>query len=88
MLFISFSDVCLGLAPEFYKDTSMPGTDGASFGYYGNNGKRYNASSEGNSYGPTFGTGDTIGLGVTNQGELYYTKNGSFLGSHVMILTS
>ena len=72
----------MGLAIENYKKTAFPGEHPASYGYYGNSGYRYSGSNQGEPYGPKFGTGDVIGMGITRYGDIYYTKNGFFLGKY------
>lgn len=59
----------------------MPGWDGGSWGYHGDNGKLYSESGQGIPYGPVYGMGDTIGCGMDFQtGELSFVKNGVYIG--------
>ena len=60
-----------------------------SWGYCSNNGnffypsKYYDTSKYGDSYGPTFTTGDTIGCCFNSINNMvFYTKNGVHLGSY------
>ncbi|CAG8566010.1 9366_t:CDS:2 [Funneliformis mosseae] len=60
----------------------LPGWEPNTFGYHGDDGKKFRSSSiTGHVYGPTFTTGDTIGCGINffNQ-TAFYTKNGIWLG--------
>lgn len=52
----------------------------SSIGYHGDDGSKYCGQLEGSRYGPHYSTGDFIGLGLTSYGEVYYTKNGFYLG--------
>jgi hypothetical protein len=58
------------------------GWDNHSYGYHGNDGKWFHASSTiAVGYGPLFTTGDVIGCGINfSQNIGFYTKNGVFLG--------
>jgi Ran-binding protein 9/10 len=59
----------------------MPGWDNGSWSYHGDNGKLYSESGEGTPYGPTYGTGDTVGCGIDFQKrELFFTKNSVHIG--------
>lgn len=54
----------------------------SSYGYRGDSGHKYLDDLHGEEYGPTFGeTGDIVGCGfVTETRELFFTKNGAYLG--------
>ena len=58
----------------------MPGWRRGSWGYHGDDGKKYgvlNYDNDGDIYGPTYGTGDTVGCGVDfTSGCAFFTKNG------------
>lgn len=52
-----------------------------SYGYHGDDGKKYSGSGLGTHYGPTFTTGDVVGAGLhTETNEIFFTKNGEWLG--------
>jgi hypothetical protein len=70
----------LGLAPEFYPTNSFPGEIQGTVGYYGYTGKKYSGETDGDFYGPKYSEGDTIGVGITNNGDAYFTRNGLYLG--------
>ncbi|KXZ54134.1 hypothetical protein GPECTOR_5g234 [Gonium pectorale] len=51
-----------------------------SYAYHGDDGKKFLGNGMGEPYGPTFGTGDTVGAGIhMGRQELFFTKNGSKL---------
>ena len=59
----------------------MPGWDNGSWGYHGDDGKKFADMSTGRAYGPMYGTGDVIGCGTNLQtGDVFFTKNGKHLG--------
>jgi hypothetical protein len=59
----------------------MPGWLNGSFGYHGDDGKKFSESGVGEDYAETFGTGDVVGCGIDN-GEIYFTKNGRNLAEN------
>ncbi|KAK9820291.1 hypothetical protein WJX72_008659 [[Myrmecia] bisecta] len=67
-------------APEVKWDR-LPGWETHSYGYHGDDGNAFGGCGKGKVYGPTFGTGDVIGV-ILNRAEktLSYTKNGIELG--------
>lgn len=57
------------------------GWDKQSYGYHGDDGNSFSSSGHGQSYGPTFTTGDIIGCCVNFvDNTCFYTKNGIDLG--------
>jgi len=58
----------------------MPEWEFASWGYHGDNGKKYNESGTGAIYGETFTTGDVIGCRVHLTQDVAFAKNGTSLG--------
>ena len=52
-----------------------------SWGYHGDDGRKFGESGTGEPFGPSYTTGDVIGVGLHHQRkELFFTKNGFFLG--------
>lgn len=51
-----------------------------SYGYHSDDGRAFGGDGSGKMYGRTFGKGDIVGCGLNNDGELYFTLNGEFLG--------
>ncbi len=53
----------------------------SSFGYLGEDGKKYTEGMRGEVYSETFGTGDIVGCGINfGKQEIFFTKNGKYLG--------
>lgn len=74
-----YSEIGLGFCSKFTPFNSLPGWTSASWGYHGDDGRRY-SSRTGTPYGETFGTGDIIGCQVRLNHEVIFTKNGSSQG--------
>lgn len=72
----------IGFAPPSARSNRQPGWEPSSFGYHGDDGKKYHGSGVGEDFGPTFGKGDIIGAGCNlDTGAVFYTKNGRLLGT-------
>ena|ERR1043166_3545497 len=55
-----------------------------TFGYHGDDGKKFRSFYTGRDYGPPFTAGDTIGCGINFYNRTaFYTKNGICLGNIV-----
>lgn len=75
-----YSRISVGFSDKNFKLTRQPGWEPNSYGYHGDDGRRFHAQPKGDEYGPTFGTGDTIGAGIHwGRQEIFYTKNGTKL---------
>ncbi|RPA85449.1 SPRY-domain-containing protein [Ascobolus immersus RN42] len=64
--------------------TRLPGWEAKSWGYHGDDGKAFgrNGNGQGEPYGPSFASGDTIGCGINMADHTaFFTKNGVFLGT-------
>jgi hypothetical protein len=79
----------VGLAPRGHSLMGMPGWNMQSFGYHGDDGAAFSGDGQGRGkkFGPNWGTGDTVGLGVKRRDgerarahDIFATKNGVFLG--------
>uniref|UniRef100_W8B2G5 Ran-binding proteins 9/10 n=1 Tax=Ceratitis capitata TaxID=7213 RepID=W8B2G5_CERCA len=71
----------IGLTAQQFRMNRLPGWDKQSYGYHGDDGNSYASSNNGQSYGPTFTTGDIIGCCVNFvDNSCFYTKNGIDLG--------
>ncbi|KAG2437400.1 hypothetical protein HXX76_006052 [Chlamydomonas incerta] len=72
--------IAIGFADKNFKLTRQPGWEVGSYGYHGDDGKKFIGSGMGEDYGPTFGAGDTVGAGIhLGRQELFFTKNGTKL---------
>ncbi|CAJ1961781.1 unnamed protein product [Cylindrotheca closterium] len=75
--------VAIGLAEESTEcdQSTLPGWDGVSYGYHSDNGGLYHFSGHLLRYAPTFGAGDTVGMGIDYAARgIFVTKNGKFWG--------
>ena len=71
----------IGLSSRKCASNRLPGWDKNSYGYHGDDGFIFTATSTGKPYGPIFTTGDVIGCGLnTITNTCFYTKNGIYLG--------
>jgi ankyrin repeat protein len=77
----------LGLVDEDYPvNEKQPGWDKDSYGYHGDDGGCFHNNGAGKAWAERFNPGDVIGCGVNfeGNGEIFWTKNGKFLGvSHI-----
>ncbi|KAF6139388.1 hypothetical protein GIB67_026230 [Kingdonia uniflora] len=74
--------IAIGFTNEHFKMRRQPGWEANSYGYHGDDGLLYRGQGKGESFGPTFTAGDTIGGGI-NYGsqEFFFTKNGKLVGA-------
>lgn len=74
--------VTVGLSRPSFTLTRQVGTRPLSFGYRGENGRKFcGEAGRGELYGPFFNTSDVVGCGVNFlTGEVFFTKNGRYLG--------
>lgn len=77
----------IGLVDEkFPINGKQPGWDKDSYGYHGDDGGCFHNNGAGKPWGERFNPGDVIGCGINfeRNGEIFWTKNGKFLGvSHI-----
>lgn len=58
----------------------------SSYGYLGEDGKKYTNAVRGELYAESFSTGDVIGCGIHfAKQEIFFTKNGKYLGIFTFI---
>eukprot|EP00878_Enallax_costatus_P006903 GHUV01007233.1.p1 GENE.GHUV01007233.1~~GHUV01007233.1.p1 ORF type:complete len:241 (+),score=55.60 GHUV01007233.1:288-1010(+) len=70
----------LGFSDKSFKVTRQPGWEPNSYGYHGDDGRKFYNSGKGEDYGPTYGTGDTVGAGFHfGKQEIFFTRNGTKL---------
>ncbi|EKM60372.1 uncharacterized protein PHACADRAFT_246252 [Phanerochaete carnosa HHB-10118-sp] len=73
--------ISIGFSSPDVRLSRLPGWEKQSWGYHADDGWSFPGHKDGNSYGPTFDTGDIIGCGIDfTQHRAFYTKNGAFLG--------
>ncbi|CAD7936674.1 unnamed protein product, partial [Amoebophrya sp. A25] len=73
--------VAVGISGRNFLLNRMPGTEPASFGYRGDEGKKFLCSTRGEPYGPPFARGDVVGCGINwLRDTLFFTRNGTYLG--------
>ncbi|KAI3972669.1 hypothetical protein MKX01_019327 [Papaver californicum] len=74
--------IAIGFSSENFKMRRQPGWEANSFGYHGDDGMLYRGHGKGESFGPTFTAGDTVGGGINYASqELFFTKNGELIGT-------
>ncbi|KAK8462370.1 hypothetical protein SEVIR_1G197800v4 [Setaria viridis] len=72
----------IGFTTDSFKMRRQPGWESNSCGYHGDDGHLYRGQGKGESFGPKFTSGDTIGAGINYLSqELFFTKNGSLVGA-------
>ncbi|KAH6759355.1 SPla/RYanodine receptor domain-containing protein [Perilla frutescens var. frutescens] len=74
--------IAIGFTTSAFKVRRQPGWEANSCGYHGDDGLLYRGHGKGETFGPTYTTGDTVGGGInyTTQ-EFFFTKNGVLVGS-------
>uniref|UniRef100_A0AC34RFM2 B30.2/SPRY domain-containing protein n=1 Tax=Panagrolaimus sp. JU765 TaxID=591449 RepID=A0AC34RFM2_9BILA len=71
----------IGICDKSVPLNRLPGWDTHSYGYHGDDGLFFACCGKGSSYGPTFGSGDTVGCGINfATRKMFFTKNGVHLG--------
>ncbi|KZV74766.1 SPRY-domain-containing protein [Peniophora sp. CONT] len=82
------AQISVGFTSSTNRLNKLPGWERDSWGYHGDDGYSYAAEKSGQPYGPTFGSGDTIGAGIDfTTSRAFFTKNGTLIGP-VFDLTS
>ncbi|XP_062219320.1 ran-binding protein M homolog isoform X2 [Phragmites australis] len=72
----------IGFTSESFKMRRQPGWESNSCGYHGDDGYLYRGHGKGESFGPKYTSGDTIGAGINYLSqEFFFTKNGSLVGA-------
>ena len=73
----------LGFSSKYAELDGMPGWPGngaPTWGYHGDDGRKFARSGSGSEYSVTYGPGDIVGCGVNFiDGTIFYTKNGTLL---------
>lgn len=72
------ANLSIGFSAGDVRLSRLPGWDRNSWGYHGDDGRSFANDKNGNAYGPTYGSGDTIGCGIDfTQNRAFFTKNGA-----------
>ncbi|CAI9114870.1 OLC1v1015684C3 [Oldenlandia corymbosa var. corymbosa] len=74
--------IAIGFTSPGFKMRRQPGWEANSYGYHGDDGLLYRGHGKGESFGPTYSTGDTVGGGINYAAqEFFFTKNGMIVGN-------
>ncbi|KAK4793442.1 hypothetical protein SAY86_023877 [Trapa natans] len=74
--------VSIGFTNESFKMSRQPGWEANSCGYHGDDGFLYRGQAKGETFGPTYTTGDVVGGGINYASqEFFFTKNGTVVGT-------
>lgn len=75
--------MAIGLSNTDFKNTRHPGWEPGSYGYHGEDGRKFMNHSRGEPYAVKFGAvDDVIGCGLNfATREIFFTKNGKYLGT-------
>ena len=76
----------MGLCSKYVPLDSFPGWNFASWGYHGDDGKKY-FENTGTPYGTTFKTGDIIVCYIRLKDNISFTLNGASLGKYRQLPT-
>lgn len=72
----------MGVSGRDFPLERQTGWEDGSYGYFGADGKKFFESMKGEAYAESYGTGDIVGCGLYHsKQELFFTKNGKYLGS-------
>ncbi|XP_038989468.1 ran-binding protein M homolog isoform X2 [Phoenix dactylifera] len=73
--------IAIGFTTQQFNMRRQPGWEANSCGYHGDDGCLYHGHGKGESFGPTFTSGDTIGAGINYASqEFFFTKNAKLVG--------
>ncbi|PSS31825.1 Ran-binding protein like [Actinidia chinensis var. chinensis] len=73
--------IAIGFTAEGFKMRRQPGWEANSYGYHGDDGYLYRGQGKGETFGPTYTAGDTVGAGINYASqEFFFTKNGTIVG--------
>lgn len=71
----------LGICTKNSPNEGMPGWVTGAVGYHADDGCLFEQSGQGQSFGPHYSTGDTVGCGIDfHQNWIFFTRNGTLVG--------
>jgi hypothetical protein len=73
--------ICIGLSELDVTRDLLPGWPPGSVAYHGDDGCVFNGMGNADAWGPTFGAGEVVGCGIFPNGNVYFTRSGSYLGT-------
>ncbi|KZV50916.1 ran-binding protein 10 [Dorcoceras hygrometricum] len=74
--------IAIGFTTSAFKLRRQPGWEANSYGYHGDDGLLYRGRGKGDTFGPTYSTGDTVGGGINYATQqFFFTKNGAVVGT-------
>ncbi|KAL3513373.1 hypothetical protein ACH5RR_026090 [Cinchona calisaya] len=74
--------IAIGFTAAGFNLRRQPGWEANSYGYHGDDGLLYRGHGKGETFGPTYTTGDTVGGGINYAAqEFFFTKNGKVVGT-------
>ncbi|KAK9270709.1 hypothetical protein L1049_026292 [Liquidambar formosana] len=74
--------ISIGFTNEGFKMRRQPGWEANSYGYHGDDGLLYRGHGKGETFGPTYTSGDIVGGGINYASqEFFFTKNGTVVGT-------
>ncbi|XP_010455335.1 PREDICTED: ran-binding protein 10 [Camelina sativa] len=74
--------VAIGFTTDSFRIARQPGWEVNTCGYHGEDGLIYLGKRQGEAFGPTYTTGDTVGGGINyDSQEFFFTVNGTLVGT-------
>lgn len=74
--------IAIGFTTQGFNMRRQPGWEANSYGYHGDDGLLYRGQGKGETFGPTYSTGDTVGAGINYAlNQFFFTKNGQVVGT-------
>lgn len=78
----SKGQIAIGYTTHGFRMRRQPGWEPNSYGYHGDDGFLYRGHGKGETFGPKYSAGDTVGAGVNYASqEFFFTKNGEVVGT-------
>lgn len=78
--------VAIGLANHTPRGSTLPGWPLGSYGYHSDDGNFFDElGTRGTRIGDSFGVGDTVGCGLDEHAEIFFTRNGQILKTKIQV---